>query len=163
MEGQFRTEIGAPLRIGGLPDPSSRTTRFSLEIPRGLSLLAFHDPDARVLGLEAFPEKDWPPTRIIHVAFQIMVGCGALMAALALAFLWKRRDPPRLLLVAAVACGPLDFAALEAGWTVTEVGRQPWTVYGILRTSEAVTQVTGLRTPFFLFTALYVVLGLVVA
>jgi cytochrome d ubiquinol oxidase subunit I len=163
LEGQFRTETAAPLRIGGLPDPGSRTTRFALEIPRGLSLLAFHDPNSKVLGLEEFPEADWPPTRIVHVAFQIMVGCGTLLFAVALAWLWKRRDPPRWLLIAAVISGPLGFAALEAGWTVTEVGRQPWTVYGILRTSEAVTQVTGLRTPFFLFTALYVVLGAVVA
>ena len=163
MEGQFRTETGAPLRIGGFPDPATRTTHFALEIPHGLSLLAFHDPGARVLGLENFPERDWPDTRVVHVAFQIMVGCGSVLALFAMAWLVKRREPPRWLLKLSVVCGPLGFLAIEAGWTVTEAGRQPWTIYGIVRTSEAVTQVSGLRTPFFLFTALYVLLGSVVA
>jgi cytochrome d ubiquinol oxidase subunit I len=162
LEGQFQTERGAPLRIGGFPDPSSRTTRFALEIPRGLSLLAFHDGDARVLGLAEFPERDWPDTRVVHVAFQIMVGCGGVLALLGATWMATRRKLPRWLLVAAVACGPLGFVALEAGWTVTEAGRQPWTVYGIVRTSDAVTRVTGLHTPFFLFTALYFLLGAVV-
>ena len=163
MEGQFKTEKGAPLRIGGFPDPALRTTRFALEIPHGLSLLAFHDPDARVLGLDHFPELDWPDTRVVHVAFQVMVACGSVLALLAMAFVARRRQLPGWLLKAAVACGPLGFLAIEAGWTVTEAGRQPWTVYGIVRTSDAVTQVTGLQTPFLFFTALYVVLGGVVA
>jgi cytochrome bd ubiquinol oxidase subunit I len=163
LEGHFHTETGAPLRIGGFPDPEKRTTRFAIEVPRGLSLLAFHDPDARVLGLDAFPEGDWPDPRTVHVAFQIMVGCGGALSLLAVAWIVLGRKLPSWLLKAAVACGPLGFLALEAGWTVTEAGRQPWTVYGIVRTSDAVTQVAGLHTPFFLFTALYFLLGAVVA
>jgi cytochrome d ubiquinol oxidase subunit I len=163
LEGQFETERGAPLRVGGFPDPATRTTRFALEIPYGLSLLAFHDPHAQVQGLDALPEHDWPDTRVVHVAFQIMVGCGSLLALYALVWLVRRRNPTPALLKAAVACGPLGFVALEAGWTVTEAGRQPWTVYGLVRTADAATKVTGLVTPFFLFTALYVLLGVVVA
>jgi cytochrome bd ubiquinol oxidase subunit I len=168
LEGQFQTERGAPLRLGGWPDPAARTTRFALEIPRGLSLLAFHDPDAQVLGLEAFPRDDWPDTRIVHAAFQVMVGTGT---ALALIGLWwaasalRRRRLPlgRALLVAVVAGGPLGFLALEAGWTVTEVGRQPWIIYGLLRTRDGVTPVTGLGVPFALVAGLYLLLGAVVA
>jgi cytochrome d ubiquinol oxidase subunit I len=168
LEGQFKTERGAPLRLGGWPDPSARTTRFALEIPRGLSLLAFHDPGAEVLGLEAFPRSDWPEARIVHPAFQAMVGAGS---ALALVGLWwaalalRRRRLPlgRALLMAVVACGPLGFLALEAGWVVTEVGRQPWIIYGMVRTGDGVTPVTGLGVPFVLVTGLYLLLGAVVA
>src|SRR5512133_498864 len=84
LEGQFETERGAPLRIGGLPDPETETVRFALEIPRGLSLLAFHDPDAEVKGLRAFPREVWPNTRLVHLAFQAMVGLGSLLALVSL-------------------------------------------------------------------------------
>ena len=95
MEGQFKTEKGAPLRIGGWPDEAKGETRYAVEIPRGLSLLAFHDPGAEVKGLEAFPRKDWPPVAPVHIAFQMMVGLGsfmALVAAWALALMVRRRD-----------------------------------------------------------------------
>jgi cytochrome d ubiquinol oxidase subunit I len=167
MEGQFQDERGAPLRIFGWPDPAARTTRYALEIPRGLSFLAYHDPDALVRGLDSFPERDWPDVRVVHVAFQTMVGTGTLMAlvgAVWLLLLVRRRKLPtdRALLAAVLACGPLGFVALEAGWVVTEVGRQPWIVYGSLRTSDAVTPVAGLGTPFALVTGLYGLLGVVV-
>ena len=80
MEGQFKTEQGAPLRIGGLPDEESATTPHAIEIPYGLSLLAFHDPKAVVRGLEDFPRDVWPPVAIVHIAFQVMVAAGAAMA-----------------------------------------------------------------------------------
>jgi cytochrome d ubiquinol oxidase subunit I len=170
LEGQFATERGAPLRVGGLPDPERRETRFALEIPRGLSLLAFHDPDAEVRGLEAFPRAIWPNVRNVHLAFQVMVGLGTALAALsvaALAFLVRRRTPPRALLRAllrAVAFAtPAGFVALEAGWLVTEWGRQPFTIRGVLTTGDSVTPVAHLAAPLVAFTLLYVFLGVVTA
>ena len=168
MEGQFRTERGAPLRIGGWPDETRGETRWALEIPRGLSLLAFHDPDAEVRGLEEFPRDEWPPVAIVHVAFQIMVALGTYMALVSAWALWRlarRRDPADspLLLKALVLAAPMGFIAIEAGWTVTEVGRQPWIIYGVMRTADAVTPMQGLVVPFVGFTLLYCVLGLIVA
>lgn len=174
LEGQFQTERGAPLRVGGWPDPATQTTRYALEIPDGLSLLAFHDLHAEVRGLNAFPPADRPDPRVVHVAFQVMVGCGSVMALVAVwwgaRWLRRRRRPagpppedPRALLAAVAVCGPLGFLAIEAGWTVTEVGRQPWIVYGVIRTAEAVTPMTGLATPFALVGVVYGVLAVVVA
>jgi cytochrome d ubiquinol oxidase subunit I len=167
MEGQFRTERGAPLRIGGWPDEEAQTTCCALEIPYGLSLLAFHDPHAEVRGLDAVPRADWPPVHVVHVAFQVMVGCGSALsavAALGLFLAWRRHGLPdqRWFLRLLVACGPLGFIALEAGWTVTEVGRQPWIVHGVLRTADAVTPMPGLVVPMITFTAVYVLLSFVV-
>jgi len=167
LEGQFQTESGAPLRIGGLPDAKRRTTRYALEIPHGLSLLAFHNPNATVKGLDAVPEKDWPPVTWVHIFFQVMIGLGSALSLVALlgAWLtWKRRPlsahPSFLKLL--VFCGPLGFVALEAGWMVTELGRQPWIISGILRTQDAVTKVQHLQFPFLLVSALYCLLGIIV-
>jgi cytochrome d ubiquinol oxidase subunit I len=167
LEGQFRTERGAPLRIGGWPDEAAGTTRYALEIPRGLSLLAFHDPGAEIKGLDAFPREDWPPVVPVHVAFQTMVGLGsfmALVAAWALALIVRRRDlgRSRWLLRALVAAAPMGFICIEAGWVVTEVGRQPWVIQGVMRTADAVTPMPGLVVPFLTFTLLYCFLGVIV-
>ncbi|HEU6452600.1 MAG TPA: cytochrome ubiquinol oxidase subunit I [Gemmatimonadaceae bacterium] len=167
LEGQFATETGAPLRIGGIPDEAARVTRYALELPRGLSLLAFHDPNAEVKGLDAFPESDWPPVAIVHFAFQIMVGLGTFMALVALWALvtkWRKREiaERRWLLRAIAIAGPMGFICIEAGWTVTEVGRQPWIVYEIVRTADAVTPMPGLIVPFLVFTTLYFFLGAIV-
>jgi cytochrome d ubiquinol oxidase subunit I len=168
LEGHFETERGAPLRIGGLPDLERGETRFALEIPRGLSLLAFHDPSAEVKGLHDFPREVWPHVVAVHLAFQAMVGIGSLLALVSLAFVWLSwragwRVPTgrRFLLLVAVA-GPGGFLALEAGWLVTELGRQPFTAWGVLRTADAVTPVPGLAAPFWIFTAIYLFLGAVV-
>jgi cytochrome d ubiquinol oxidase subunit I len=168
LEGQFETRAGAPLRIGGLPDAEARETRFALEIPRGLSLLAFHDPDAVVKGLDAFPRDAWPNTRNVHLAFQAMVGLGSWMAVLSLVALVlavRRRGVPgqRWFLGAVAASGPAGFLALEAGWLVTEWGRQPFTIRGVMRTAGAVTPVGNLTVPFVVFVALYLFLGAMVA
>ena len=168
MEGQFKTERGAPLRIGGWPDEMAGETRYALGIPRGLSLLAFHDPSAEVRGLEAFPRENWPPVAPVHLGFQIMVGLGsfmALVAAWALALMARGRDlvGHRWLLRALVAAAPMGFICVEAGWVVTEVGRQPWVIQGVLRTADAVTPMPGLVVPFVTFTLLYCVLGVIVA
>jgi cytochrome bd ubiquinol oxidase subunit I len=167
LEGQFHTESGAPLRIGGLPDTKQRTTRYALELPHGLSLLAFHDPNATVQGLDDFPEEDWPCVTLVHIFFQLMVGLGSVLTLVALlgAWLaWKRKplSTHRTYLKLLVLCGPLGFMALEAGWMVTELGRQPWIIFGILRTRDAVTRVQHLQIPFFLVSALYCALGIIV-
>jgi cytochrome d ubiquinol oxidase subunit I len=167
MEGQFRTQRGAPLRIGGWPDEEAETTRFAIEIPYGLSLLAFHDPQAEVQGLDSVPKADRPPVHVVHLAFEIMVGCGSVLTAVALLgalLAWRRRGLPdqRWFLRLLVACGPLGFVALEAGWTVTEVGRQPWIVHGVLRTADAVTPMPGLVVPLVAFTGMYIFLGFIV-
>jgi cytochrome d ubiquinol oxidase subunit I len=167
LEGHFDTERGAPLRIGGWPDESAKRTRFSIEIPRGLSLLAFHDPDAEVKGLTAFRRDMWPPVVPVHLGFQIMVALGTAMAAIgawaALVAVRKRRIvDQRLLLRSLAIAAPFGFIATEAGWTVTEVGRQPWVVQGVLRTADAVTPMPGLIVPMIVFTVLYIVLGAIV-
>ncbi len=167
MEGQFTTERGAPLRIGGWPDEEAAVTRWSLEIPKGLSILAFGDPNAEVQGLDRVPRDDWPPVAIVHVAFQVMVALGSYMALVSLWVLWcrwRRRAlaEQHLLLRAIVVGAPMGFIATEAGWVVTEVGRQPWVIQGVLRTADAVTPMPGLIVPFVLFSALYVFLGVIV-
>ena len=167
MEGQFATERRAPLRIGGWPDEKARRTRYAIEIPGGLSFLAFGDVDAEVVGLDAFPRDEQPPVAIVHIAFQVMIALGSYLALLSLWVLWTRfrkRDivANRLMLRALVLAAPMGFIAIEAGWTVTEVGRQPWVVYGVLRTADAVTPMPGLVIPFITFTLLYCVLGVVV-
>jgi cytochrome bd ubiquinol oxidase subunit I len=165
LEGQFKTERGAPLRIGGWPDPDARETRWAIEIPKGLSILATHDPDGEVLGLEAFPRDEWPETRIAHPAFQVMVGAGFAMMGLGILFWWlwwrgRRTVRPdfihrRWLLWLLVLASPLGFLALEAGWIVTEVGRQPWVAYGIMRTKDAVTPAGEVGLSLAAFTGLY--------
>jgi len=168
MESVFETRREAPLLIGGLPDIERREVRFGIEIPYGLSLLAYHDPQAEVKGLDQVPREDWPHVTIVHLAFQIMVGLGSYMALLAL---WvaitalRRREIPqnRTLLKAIILAGPMGFLAIEAGWVVTEVGRQPWIITGVLRTAEAVTPMPGLVVPFTLITLLYLFLGTIVA
>jgi cytochrome bd ubiquinol oxidase subunit I len=170
MEGQFDSEAGAALRIGGWPDVQREQTRFAIEIPRGLSLLAYHDPNALVRGLRSFPRENWPPVPVVHVAFQSMVGLGTAMALVAL---WAgvvairrkqlRFEPKdRRLLLALVIVAPFGFLATEAGWFVTEVGRQPWIVFGVMRTGDAVTPMPGLVVPFLVVSLLYCGLGVVV-
>jgi cytochrome d ubiquinol oxidase subunit I len=167
LEGQFQTEAGAPLRIGGLPFPAERETKYALEIPHGLSLLAFHTPDAVIKGIDAEPERDWPNVRMVHISFQIMVGCGGLLSLFAMAagwLSWKRRplsDHTRFL-KALVLVSPLGFVALEAGWMVTELGRQPWIIYHLMRTRDAVTSMPNVTITLLVMTAVYVILGIIV-
>jgi cytochrome d ubiquinol oxidase subunit I len=168
MESHFETTAGAPLTIGGFPDVKTGQTRYAIRIPYGLSLLAFHDPHAVVRGLNEFPREDWPNVAIVHTAFQIMIALGTYMALVSLWVGWlaiRRRDitANRLLLRAIALAGPMGFIAIEAGWTVTEVGRQPWIIQGVLRTADAVTPMPGLVVPFLLFTLLYCFLGVIVA
>lgn len=167
MEGHWTTRRDVPLRIGGIPDENAEVTRWSIDVPYGLSFLAFADPHAEVKGLKDFPKDERPPVAIVHIAFQIMVGAGFLMMGIGalVGFLsWRQKQlptDPRVLKLL-VAATPLGFIAVEAGWTVTEVGRQPWVIHGIMRTTDAVTPMPHLVVPFTLFTLLYLFLGVMV-
>jgi cytochrome d ubiquinol oxidase subunit I len=167
MEALYRSQDGAPLLLGGNPDDSARTIHGALVIPRGLSLLLADDPGARVAGLEEFPRTDWPNVRMVHWSFDLMVLSGFAMLAVAgwAGWIWWRRPPLAdhpWLLGTLIAAGPLGFLAIEAGWIVTEVGRQPWIIYNVMRTKDAVTPMPGIAVPFLAFTILYAFLAFVV-
>ena len=119
-------------------------------------------------GLDQVPRADWPPIVIVHVAFQVMVGVGTLLAgigAIGLFALWKRPAwlTCRRALQVLAACTPLGFLAIEAGWVVTEVGRQPWIIQGLLRTADAVTPRPGVIFTLVLYLGLYGLLAVVVS
>jgi len=168
MEGQFKTETSAPLRIGGWPDEQARETKYAIEVPGGLSYLATGDSQAEVPGLDKFPQSDWPNVELTHLAFQIMVGSGsALMFVSAwfwIAWLRYRENvlSGRWLMRALCVVAPLGFIGLEAGWMVTELGRQPWVIQGLMRTKDAVTPVAGVQGMFIAFTLLYALLTVTV-
>ena len=167
MEAHFKTSKAAPLIIGGIPDVKNKTVDYAIEIPGALSFLAHGDFDAEVIGLDQFPAEDQPPVLVTHFAFQVMVGLGMVLVGLSLLFFfsrWKKKewqDAPWFLRLFVIAT-PLGFIALEAGWTVTEVGRQPWIIYGILRTKDALTPIPGIAYSFYLFTAIYLSLAVAV-
>jgi len=168
MEGQFRSETRAPLRIGGVAYPEQQTTKYALEIPGLLSWLAYGRFDARVAGLNEVSVTDQPDVRIVHPAFQIMVACGSLMMLVVLWggwIAWRTRRLPdrRVFLWALVLASPLGMIAIEAGWIVTEVGRQPWIIHQVMRTSEAVTPLKGIWISLIGVTVLYFALGVIVA
>jgi cytochrome d ubiquinol oxidase subunit I len=162
IEGHFETGPRAPLTLGGIPDAETRTMKWDVKIPGLLSLLAHRDINAEVTGLDKFPRDEWPPLVITHVAFQVMVAIGSLLALLSLIYFWFARRPafPRWFLWSLVLCAPLGMIAIEAGWIVTEVGRQPWIIYGIMRTKDAVTPVPGMVYHFYLFLVLYLGLAM---
>ncbi len=166
MEAHYETSAGAPLYIGGIVDEENKQVTHKIEIPKALSFLAFGDFEARVKGLNDFPEDELPPVAIVHYAFQVMVGIGTLLMFAAIIYFvslkkkswWNSRKFWWLFAV----LSPLGFVAVEAGWVVTEVGRQPWIIYNIMRTSEAVTPMPGMKYSFFLYVAVYVTLALTV-
>jgi cytochrome d ubiquinol oxidase subunit I len=167
MEAHYRTQTGAPLVIGGIPNDDALATAYALTIPGGLSFLVAFDINAKVAGLEEFPRDQWPNVRMVHWSFDVMVGLGMVMLLLTVCVCWsclKRRRLPdtKWLLRAIVAVGPLGFLAIETGWVVTELGRQPWIIYGVMRTQEAVTPMHGLAAPFVIFTTVYIFLAVVV-
>jgi cytochrome d ubiquinol oxidase subunit I len=171
-EALLRTTRAAPLHVGGWPDVETGEFHGALTLPRGLSLLAHNDPGSMVIGLDQTPRDEWPPVVPVRTAFQVMVGAGTGLAGLAalvgvVAWIRRRRREagpwPRRLLWALAVASPLGFVALEAGWLVTEWGRQPWVVRGYLRTGEAVTSFPYKSAPFWLFTVVYLFLGAAVA
>jgi len=164
MEAHFETQKAAPLIIGGIPDTKNKKVDYALKIPWLLSFMAHGDPQAEVKGLDSIPAELHPPVAITHYAFQIMVGLGMLMMLLAFIYFfakWKRKKwlQSNWLLKLFVMATPMGFIAVEAGWTVTEVGRQPWIIYGIMKTADAVTPMPGIRYSFYLFTAIYLSLA----
>src|SRR5690606_23829714 len=135
MESHFETGPRAAFVVGGVPDEEARTVRYGLEIPGLLSFLAHGDINAPVKGLNDFPREEWPPLKPVHFAFQVMIACGLVMAGLGALYLlllavprWRRHVLNRRFLILCALATPLGFIAVEAGWIVTEVGRQPWII-----------------------------------
>jgi cytochrome bd ubiquinol oxidase subunit I len=168
MEGLTETQEGAPFTLGGIYDADEGEVNFGIEIPKLLSLLAQHDPNAEVQGLDIAREEDRPPVNIVRFAFQTMVAIGTGLALLGVVFFatwWRKKRLPRsrLFYLAVMAAGPLSLVALIAGWITTEVGRQPWIVYGVMRTEQAVTSADGLEVGYAVLVSVYVALAAGVA
>jgi cytochrome d ubiquinol oxidase subunit I len=164
IEGLYRTTRGAPEHIFGWY--TAGQVKYGIEIPHALSLLAFHNWNARVQGLDGTPPDRRPPVNVVRVAFQLMVGIGTLLALLGIVLIVIRARFTRLPLSdwfyrAVVVAGPASIVALIAGWVTTEVGRQPWIVYRVMLTSQSVTGAGGLPVGYGTLVVVY--LGLVLA
>jgi cytochrome d ubiquinol oxidase subunit I len=162
FEGLGTTTTGAPVHLLGWYTDGH--VRFGIAVPRLLSLLAKHDPNATITGLDSVPKADQPPVNVVRVAFQTMVGIGMALALLALVVLvswWRRRRLPESpwFYRAVVLAGPLSVVALVAGWVVTEVGRQPWIVYRVMRTEQAVTGASGIPIGYAALLLVYIALA----
>ena len=161
IEAHWETQKGAPLILFALPDPKTESNRFEIAIPKLGSLILAHDWDAEIRGLKSFPVDERPNPIIPFFAFRIMVGIGLIMIAVGItgAVLWLtgRLFTTRWFLHVLTYVSPLGFLAVLAGWFTTEVGRQPWTVYGVLRTADAVSPVSGgsVLTSLILFVIVY--------
>ena len=156
FEGLQETTTGAPFTFGGFYDASASALRD--RGPELLSMLAYHDPNAEVHGLDSVPPADRPPVNVVRFAFQTMVGIGTGLALLGVVFFvtwWRMRRLPRSkwFYRAVMVAGPLSFVALIAGWITTEVGRQPWIVYEVMRTTQAVTAADGLEVGYVVLIA----------
>ena len=167
MEAHYKTGTGVPLVVGGIPNDDTGKVSYAFQIPYGLSMLVGYNPQTKVVGLEDFPRDQWPNVGLVHCAFDIMVGTGSAMLAVAVWVVWiwwrTRRLPDNKWLLRALVCSaPLGFIAVETGWFVTELGRQPWIIYGVMRTRDAVTPMPGLFVPFTTFTIVYLLLGVIV-
>ena len=158
LEGLAHTEKGAPEHILGWYTDGE--VKYGIRIPKLLSLLSYHDPNAEVQGLDAVPADQRPPVNIVRVSFQLMVGAGTFLAALGVLYLFVRMRRRRLpesvwFYRAVVAAGPLALLALICGWVTTEVGRQPWVVYHVMRTAQAVTAAGGIPVGYATLAAIY--------
>ncbi len=143
IEGHWQPERGAPLLLFALPDQAAATNHYEVKIPKLGSLILTHSLDGQVPGLSQWPPADRPYVPLVFFAFRLMVGLGFLMLGVAAAGLWLRLRgrlyEARWFLKVAVVCSPIGFIALLAGWVTTKSGRQPWVVYGLMRTADAVT------------------------
>lgn len=167
MEALFKTQAHAPLVIGGIPDTATKKVNYGIEIPGLLSFLVHDNFKQEVKGLDAIPKNEQPPIAITHYAFELMVATGMTMMAIAVLYfiaLWKKRNWlfKKWFLKLFIIATPFGFIAVEAGWTVTEVGRQPWILQGIMRTADAVTPMPGIQYSFYLFSFVYFTLSLAV-
>ncbi len=164
-EWHFETGSQAPLVIGGRLDPETLEITGALHLPWALSLLATHDPNGTVIGLNDFPKEDWPPL-YVHYLFDSMVGIGFYLLAIPLLFFilmrMKRYNAyNRWMLYGITAGGPLSLLAIELGWFYAEVGRQPWILRGYMRVSEAATTHPHVGVTFWMFAALYLLLAII--
>ncbi|MDB5935630.1 MAG: cytochrome ubiquinol oxidase subunit [Massilia sp.] len=164
MEGHWENRPGEalPLILFGIPDMEAETTKYAIEVPRLGSLILTHSMDGQIKGLKEFPKQDRPPAQIVFWSFRVMVGLGFAMIGLGLWSLLNRRGgklfTSRPFLRVALLMGPSGLVALLAGWITTEVGRQPWVVYGLLRTGDAVSKhaIESLALTLGLFVIVYV-------
>jgi cytochrome d ubiquinol oxidase subunit I len=172
LEGLGATTRGASEHVLGWY--THGVVRFGIAIPHLLSLLAYHSWNARVPGLDTVPASDRPPVNVTRISFQLMVGIGTLLALLGVVYLvvrWRRRGAvgpaafpqARSFYLAVALAGPLSVVALVAGWVTTEVGRQPWVVYGRMRTAQAVTGAGGIPVGYGVLAAVYLAVALGVA
>ncbi|MDM1550826.1 cytochrome ubiquinol oxidase subunit I [Empedobacter falsenii] len=166
MEAHFKTEESAPFVLGGIVDESKEEIKYAIKVPGVLSFLVHSDFKTPVKGLEEFPKDEWPPVAVVHYAFQIMITFGVLMMGIAVIYLiaqffkkdWRtKRWFYKLFMIAT----PFGYIALEAGWTVTEVGRQPWIIYGIMRTVDSITPMPGIQYSFYIFTFVFITLSII--
>lgn len=160
-EWHFETMEEASLILGGILTEDNEV-KYALEIPYALSILAHGTPGAEVIGLEEYPEEDWPPL-VVHYMFDLMVAIGMGLALISFIYIvmkkkksWNPLNKPLLSLI--VAGGPLAMLAIEAGWFFTEEGRQPWIIRGVMRTAEGATTSQHVDIMLYLFAALYVIL-----
>lgn len=166
MEAHFKTEESAAFVLGGIVNEEKEEIKYAVKVPGVLSFLVHSDFKTPVKGLEEFPKDEWPPVAIVHYAFQIMITFGMLMMGIAIIYLiahffkkeWRtKRWFYKLFMIAT----PFGYIALEAGWTVTEVGRQPWIIYGIMRTVDSITPMPGIQYSFYIFTFVFITLSII--
>ncbi|MFT2009920.1 cytochrome ubiquinol oxidase subunit I [Pontibacter sp. 13R65] len=167
LEALYHTSQPADLVIGGIPNDQEERVDYAIHVPGFLSFLAHGDFDAEVIGLDQFPKDERPPVLITHIAFQIMVGIGFLLAFAGFLYLvfsarWKHMLSKTWWLWFIACLTPLGFIAVEAGWTVTEVGRQPWIIHGIMKTKDAVSPMPGLQYSLYMISVVYLLLTLII-
>jgi len=167
LEALYKTGNHVELLIGGIPDNNEEKVNYAIRVPGGLSYLAKGDANAEVTGLDKFAKEDWPPVTITHIAFQLMVASGFFLAFVSVLYLifsvkWRQVLMKKWWLILIACTTPLGFLAVEAGWTVTETGRQPWIIYGIMRTKDAVSPMPGLHYSFYVITLVYILLSLII-
>jgi cytochrome d ubiquinol oxidase subunit I len=167
LEALYKTSKPADLVIGGIPNDEEQRVEYAIRIPGFLSFMAHGDFNAEVTGLDKFAKEDRPPVFITHISFQIMVGIGLLLALTSILYLSFSFKAKHILikkwwlrLIAFTT--PLGFIAVEAGWTVTETGRQPWIINGIMRTKDAVTSMPGIQYSFYVITLVYILLSILI-
>lgn len=163
-ESLFHTQTHAPLTLFGIPDAETQTVKYGIELPGALSFLAGNSFDTKVLGLNDIPRDEWPPL-FSHTLFNLMVMIGfGLLGLAAFAAIWllvyrkSKRAFPRWLMHVFVCTGPLSLLAIEIGWIFSCTARQPWTIYKVLRTSEAALLSDNMGAMFLMFVSIYVIL-----
>jgi len=163
LEGLYHTSQPADFILGGIPNDEKEKVEYGIHIPGLLSFLAKGDLNAEVTGLDKFPKEEQPPVAITHISFQLMIWIGMLLAFTGVLFLlfswrWKKILERKGWLFFIACLTPLGFVAVEAGWIVTEVGRQPWIIFGIMKTKDAVSTMPGLQYSFYAIVIIYVLL-----